>query len=408
MGADLAAAYIGLSETTLRAVGPKPREVGKRRLYDRIDLDRWADRLGGQPLTAHERGRRRPMSSAGSWRSAVPEDRPKFTYVVKGRYWRFRRGGLKAPLPGKPGQAIFAAEYARLLALSERKPDKPDESSLAWLIGQYRASAEFAALRAPTQLDYGKTLDLIEADDLAQEPYALITGPMVKAVRDEHAKTPRKAHKIKQTISRLYSWAQEAGKVPQGCNPAASFKRLKVRSKSIAPWSEEEIALFLAHCPAELKTPFLLALCTGQRPEDAVTMEWTAYQGAFIRVRQSKTDEMLDIACHPDLRAHLDSVRTSFGGRIARTALKRPYSANGFAQHIRRVAEKIDGFPSNRSPHGLRYAAAGRLEEVGVTPGDASSVLGHRTYQMAMKYLSQRKRSAASMAKVASKAGTKC
>lgn len=55
MAAPLAAAYIGLSETTLRAVGPRPREVGKRRLYDRIDLDRWADRLGGQPLTAVER-----------------------------------------------------------------------------------------------------------------------------------------------------------------------------------------------------------------------------------------------------------------------------------------------------------------------------------------------------------------
>lgn len=55
MAAPLAAAYIGLSETTLRAVGPKPREVGKRRLYDRIDLDRWADRLGGQPLTVQER-----------------------------------------------------------------------------------------------------------------------------------------------------------------------------------------------------------------------------------------------------------------------------------------------------------------------------------------------------------------
>lgn len=55
MAAPLAAAYIGLSETTLRSVGPKPREVGKRRLYDRLDLDRWADRLGGQPLTMPER-----------------------------------------------------------------------------------------------------------------------------------------------------------------------------------------------------------------------------------------------------------------------------------------------------------------------------------------------------------------
>jgi hypothetical protein len=54
MGVDLASAYVGLSANTLRSVGPKPRAVGKRRLYDRTDLDRWADRLAGQPLTAQE------------------------------------------------------------------------------------------------------------------------------------------------------------------------------------------------------------------------------------------------------------------------------------------------------------------------------------------------------------------
>jgi hypothetical protein len=54
MGVDLASAYLGLSATTLREKGPAAKEYGKRRLYDRIDLDRWADRLGGQPLTVPE------------------------------------------------------------------------------------------------------------------------------------------------------------------------------------------------------------------------------------------------------------------------------------------------------------------------------------------------------------------
>jgi integrase len=330
----------------------------------------------------------------------VPEDRPSFTYVVKGRYWRFRRGGLKAPLPGKPGQAIFAAEYARLLALSERKPDKPDESSLAWLIGQYRASAEFAALRAPTQLDYGKTLDLIEADALASEPFGLITGPMVKAVRDEYAGTPRKAHKIKQMISRLYTWAQEAQKVAKGVNPAADFKRLKVREMAIAVWSEEEIRLFLAHAPMHLKTVVLLALCTGQRAEDVVSMDWTDYQGAIIRVVQSKTGQPLMIPCHKQLREHLDVVRTRFKGKIARAASGRPYSANGFAKAIADCAAKIPSWPDSRSPHGLRYAAAARLEEAGVGPAIASMIMGHRTYAMAMKYLSARREAEAAMRRV--------
>jgi hypothetical protein len=56
MGEDLAAAYVSLSATTLREKGPAPTRLGKRRLYDRHDLDRWADRLAGQPLTAQEMG----------------------------------------------------------------------------------------------------------------------------------------------------------------------------------------------------------------------------------------------------------------------------------------------------------------------------------------------------------------
>lgn len=54
MCAELAASYVGLSETTLRESGPAPKRWGRRVLYDRHDLDRWADRLGGQPLSVAE------------------------------------------------------------------------------------------------------------------------------------------------------------------------------------------------------------------------------------------------------------------------------------------------------------------------------------------------------------------
>jgi integrase len=325
-----------------------------------------------------------------------------YTYVVpkNGKeYWRFRKGKLHTALPGKPGDAEFHAKYGELLALGEDKQPKAIEGSMKALIDAYRKSAEYGALRPPTQLDYGKTLDLIETQ-MGDEPYRFITTAMVKLIRDKYRKTPRKAHKIKQMVSRLYSWAQEESLVKAGLNPAASFKKLKVRVKPIIPWSEEEIALFLANCPTHLKTVVLLALCTGQRAEDVVKMEWPAFQGAIVRVLQSKTGEPLMIGCHRDLRKHLASVKTAFSGRIARAASGRPYTANGFAKAVSDCGAKIPGWPGNRSPHGLRYAAAGRLEEAGVTPADASSVLGHRTYQMAMKYLSQRKRSEAANRKV--------
>lgn len=59
MSVEQAAAYIGLGVTTLREHGPEPKRFGKRVLYDRKDLDRWADRLGDQPLDATDEQKER-------------------------------------------------------------------------------------------------------------------------------------------------------------------------------------------------------------------------------------------------------------------------------------------------------------------------------------------------------------
>jgi integrase len=329
----------------------------------------------------------------------VTETRLPFTYVIGGKYWRFRRGELKAALPGKPGDPEFHRRYAELLAQSERRAPEPDRESFSHLISLYRKSAEFNALRPLTRLDYDKTLDLIIAE-LGDQPFALTTSKMIKHVRDELSReTPRKAHKFKQMVSRLYSWAVEEGLAEN--NPAAAIKRLKVRQKAITPWSEAEIAAFLSAAPLWLQTPVLLALYTGQRREDVVRMTWADYQGAIIRVKQSKTGEPLDIACHKALRSHLSSIKTAFGGPIARNAKGRPFTANSLSQALRRKVTELGsmGFPIDRSMHGLRYAAAARLDEAGCTLAEAVAVLGHRTYQMAHRYMAQRRASEAAMAK---------
>lgn len=327
-----------------------------------------------------------------------------YTYVVKGKYWRFRRGQYNVPLPGQPGDPDFHVAYSAHLARSQPKRDDVDRNSWTWFIRRYRASAEFRALRDPTQLDYGRTLDLLDAE-LGDQPFRYTTRTMVKAVRDDHAATPRKAHKIKQMVSRLYTWAAENDLVPEDLNPAEKIKRLKVRTRHITPWSEPEIAMFLAAAPPHVATAVLLCLYTGQRAEDVVTMEWTAWQGDIIRVTQSKTGEPLEIACHPKLKAHLKKAKTRFGGRIVRNHEGKPWTANAFAQAVRGVVEGLDDMPKGRSPHGLRYAAAARLEEAGCTIAEATAVLGHRTYQMAMQYLGQRKAAKSALEKQQNKAG---
>lgn len=55
LGERLAADYLGIGATTLRDRGPEPKKIGSRTLWDRRDLDRWADALDGQPLTDEEK-----------------------------------------------------------------------------------------------------------------------------------------------------------------------------------------------------------------------------------------------------------------------------------------------------------------------------------------------------------------
>lgn len=326
-----------------------------------------------------------------------------YTYRIpkkSGRvYWRFRRGALQAALPGAPGDAAFHAEYARLLALSETPKPKPvTDTSVAGLVARYKQSAEYRVLKEVTRTDYDRTLALIVAE-LGDEPYRLVTSTMVKTIRDDIAKThARKAHKVKQMVSRLYTWAAEEKLVRANHNPAAEFRKLKAATRTITPWSDAEIALFLAKAPAHLRMAVTLQLYTGQRIEDVATMEWAQYQRTFVRVRQSKTGELLEIAVHPALGKLLDPVKIR-RGRICKSAQGRPYTANALRKAITDQCAKIDGMPP-RSSHGLRYAAAGMLEEAGCTIGEITAVIGHRTYQMAMKYLTARRNSAAAIARL--------
>lgn len=334
-----------------------------------------------------------------------------FTYIAKGRYWRFRHklvGDVALPNDPKlhwslqPQQAAFMKRYGELLEMVEtgRAIAAPSTKSFAWLIQAYQKSEEFKSLADATQLDYVRTLDLLR-EELGDVQFALATRSILKAVRDDYAKTTRKAHKIKQMLSRLYSWAGEEDLVAVGFNPAADIKRLKRKGgdKEIVVWSDAEVTMFLKGCPDHLRTPVLIALYTGQRREDVVSMTWQQFQGDVVRVRQSKTHALLDIACHAELRRHLEALPKR-GVVICTTRLGKAFTVNGLSQALRTAVSKVSGMPNNRSMHGLRYAAGSRMEEAGATVAEIESVLGHETFKMALKYASQRLRSKAAMDKV--------
>lgn len=333
-----------------------------------------------------------------------------FTYKAKGRYWRFRHRLFgECALPGNPGEERFHTKYGECIAAVEarQKPNAENRDSFAWLIKAYRKSAEFDALADSTQLDYGRTLDLLKAA-IGSVRFAYATRAILKTVRDDHKSKARKAHKIKQMLSRLYGWADENDLVPAGFNPAATIKRLKAKggTKEYTVWSEAEFDIFMAGAIVPMQTAAMIARYTGQRVQDIAKMVWTDFQGDMVRVRQSKTGAPLMIACHSRLRAYLDDLRRQLdrekqrGVLILTNTKAQPYNANSLSSAVGRAVKANDDMPPDRSLHGLRYMAGSDMEEAGCTVGQIESVLGHHTFKMALKYASQRLRAKAAVAKV--------
>lgn len=202
----------------------------------------------------------------------------RYTYLAKGRYWRFRHpltGDTK--LPGQPGDAAFHARYAELCAAVEQRQKKaePAKTTWHWLIIAYQRSAEFRALSDDTQRDYLRTLGILQ-EELGDWNYRLTTTAMIKAVRDSHADKARKAHKIKQMASALYSWAAGEGHVREGFNPAAPIKQIKRKggAREYIVWSQYEFEAFLKDGSRPMRLAALLALYTGQRAKDIAAMTW--------------------------------------------------------------------------------------------------------------------------------------
>lgn len=55
MSADLACRYLGISPGTFRSLNIRSGNIGRRVVWDRVDLDRYADRLSDQPLSPIDR-----------------------------------------------------------------------------------------------------------------------------------------------------------------------------------------------------------------------------------------------------------------------------------------------------------------------------------------------------------------
>lgn len=364
---------------------------------------------------------------------------PPYTFVIRKKtgteLWYFRhpqRKGL-ARIPGKPGDVAFHRCYTDLLEEAKQarvaNAQLADTRSMRWLVMKFKESAEWDELSESTRRGYESNLNRLNnmAGDL---PYAQLTRSGVLAMRStvkkeveqsrkeaaekraardlEDAKTgrtpkrkppkitsgSRSADLFRSVVSALLSWAVDHQYLEE--NPALGSRKLQKRKNvnSHNPWTEGQILEVLRKAPRPIRDGVVVGAYTGQRLGDCMVMGKKQCVLPIVRVRQQKTGNLVDIHA---IGPMLELVERRLAMKDEEDALVlredgTPYSERLFSEHLRAFLDSL-GF-GDISFHGLRYAAAATLNEAGCNVATITAIIGHSTYQMALKYLSARQNAA--------------
>ena len=192
-------------------------------------------------------------------------------------YWYAWKGGPR--IEGEPGSAEFEAAYAA--SIRERRGGAI-AGKLAGLVVSYRASPEFADHADSTRAEWGRFLDLIQAQEGALAigglPVGVLADPRVKqhflAWRDQWRATPRKADYALQVLSALLTWAVRRGLLSS--NVMLGHTTLYSSNRADQICAQEEVDRFVAAAGSpEVGYIVRLACLTGLRRADLLQLEWS-------------------------------------------------------------------------------------------------------------------------------------
>jgi integrase len=258
-------------------------------------------------------------------------------------YFRYR--GKRWPLP-LPHDSGFATAYeARMKMVKEGQIEIVKvafiRGSLGWAIEKFMGSTVYADRAEITRKTERPLLDHLRRKygaGLLRD----LTSKHIKLIRNEIARehSTSRAQTALGLLSTVWEFADEHLDLDLAANPRHGISRIHKVRRGHEPWPEAVIEAFDKAAPPRLRLAMKLALYTGQRRSDLVLMDWSRFDGKFIEVRQQKTDELLSIPCHKELRAALGRPGT---GPIITNAYGKAYSTTGLSNAFHDVLLTIGG-----------------------------------------------------------------
>ena len=343
----------------------------------------------------------------------MPRRLPKYVhaFVDRGipRHY-FRKKGLpRVALPGLPWSEVFMAAYAIALAgkapsISTARPSvqRVGPGSLTALIRDFK-NDRFSGLGKVTCENYTRLLNRLE-EKAGHLPVALLTSDAIKRMVNERTKEggPEAGNSTLRIFRALMSTAVDFKYRKD--NPALGIKR-KQRSKDDEKkvgWetmSEANIAKFFQRWKIGTRQhlAMMALLYTGQRrgdivrigPRDVEGYDLAKLEGCRISLKQSKTGKDLQIPLASPLIEALRACEIPADApAFILTEAGKPYSAKSFTGKFTAWG-RTAGIVDQCSPHTLRYAAARRLAEIGLSLKVIASITGHDSLKELERYIKE-------------------
>lgn len=264
----------------------------------------------------------------------------------------------------------------------ERKPPMPTwgTDSVTALIEAYRLTPRWKSFATGTKAAYERAFKILERR--GRTPIKSVQRRDLWDIHDVIAgdKGDSAARAFIGCTRALFNFAIERDRIV--VNPTRGIKT-EVPGHWPA-WTPREAATAIRLLPEHLRRVVVLALYTGQRRGDLITMGWTAYDGTSIRLIQQKTKRPLVLPVHPALKAELDAWERK-ATTILTNAWGAPWTGTVLSHGMKDALARIEA-RDGLNIHGLRKLAAANLAEAGCSMNEIAAVTGHRTLAMVQLY----------------------
>lgn len=293
------------------------------------------------------------------------------------RYAYYGRGREAQPL-GRVGSQEF---YEALAAIAKPPPPADD---VRGLISRYQASIEFKKLSPRTQRDYRTLLSKIAEHFGPLTLEAMSQREMARHIhdwRDGLSAAPRRADYAVQVLKVILAWGVRRGLLDT--NRAAHVPRLYKSDRRASTWTDAQVAAFCGSAPQPLVRALILAIETGQRQADLLSLSWSGVRGNVIELVQAKTGQPVAVPIGAELRALLEETPKS-ALRILTKGDGKPWDekGNGFRSAWRDACRKAG--VTGVTFHDLRGTFVTRKLAAGWTPLEVAICTGHSLRDLKM------------------------